>query len=104
MSAFRTAGFQPATVSAGWKPAVQGLLIAFALIFGAPAAHAQPRTDSAAAHHGVPVRRIVSPGGIEAWLVSDSPPCRSSCCALIGAAARRSSPSGSSAFPMSWPT
>jgi zinc protease len=49
------------------------LLIAFALSFGVPVAQAQPRSsDSAAAHHGVPVRRIVSPGGIEAWLVSDS--------------------------------
>jgi zinc protease len=33
---------------------------------------AQTRTESAAARHGVPVTRIVSPGGIEAWLVSDA--------------------------------
>lgn len=38
----------------------------------APEAFAQARTESAAAQHGVPVTRIVSPGGIEAWLVSDS--------------------------------
>lgn len=41
----------------------------------APAQLAQAqhsRAESAAAQHGVPVERIVSPGGIEAWLVSDS--------------------------------
>lgn len=35
-------------------------------------AFAQTRTESAAARHGVPVRQITSPGGISAWLVSDS--------------------------------
>ena len=35
-------------------------------------AFAQTRTESAASRHGVPVRAIRSPGGIEAWLVSDS--------------------------------
>jgi zinc protease len=35
-------------------------------------AFAQSRTESSAARHGVPVRAIRSPGGIEAWLVSDS--------------------------------
>ncbi|MGE0741290.1 MAG: M16 family metallopeptidase [Hyphomonadaceae bacterium] len=38
----------------------------------APAIAQQARTESAAAQHGVPVQRVVSPGGIEAWLVSDS--------------------------------
>jgi len=39
----------------------------------APETFAQTRqTESAAARHGVPVRAIRSPGGIEAWLVSDS--------------------------------
>ena len=33
---------------------------------------AQERAESAAARHGVPAERVVSPGGIEAWLVSDS--------------------------------
>lgn len=32
---------------------------------------AQAQTDSAASHHDVDVERIVSPAGIEAWLVSD---------------------------------
>lgn len=32
----------------------------------------QTRAESAAARHGVPVRAIRSPGGIDAWLVSDS--------------------------------
>jgi zinc protease len=35
-------------------------------------AFAQQRTESAAAPRGVPVQQIVSPAGIEAWLVSDS--------------------------------
>jgi zinc protease len=35
-------------------------------------AFAQERAESSAARHGVPVQRIVSPGGVEAWLVSDS--------------------------------
>ncbi len=48
-----------------------------ALIFAtvaltAPLASAQTQTESAAAHHGVPVQEIVSPAGIHAWLVSDS--------------------------------
>jgi len=49
-------------------------MIAFALVFGAAPAFAQPagHADSAAAHYGVHVERVVSPGGIEAWLVSDS--------------------------------
>lgn len=42
------------------------LLLLVALIAAAPAL-AQARTDS-----GVPVQRIVSPDGVEAWLVSDS--------------------------------
>ncbi|MGD9966701.1 MAG: M16 family metallopeptidase [Hyphomonadaceae bacterium] len=35
-------------------------------------AQAQQRTESAASRHAVDVERIVSPGGIEAWLVSDA--------------------------------
>ncbi|WP_395644781.1 M16 family metallopeptidase [Terricaulis sp.] len=36
-------------------------------------AFAQPRvTETSASRHGVPVTEIVSPGGIHAWLVSDS--------------------------------
>ncbi len=49
---------------------VAAALVLFAL---APGAFAQQqRADSAAAHYGVDVERIVSPSGIEAWLVSDS--------------------------------
>lgn len=44
----------------------------FALLVMAPPAHAQSRQDSAAAHFGVNVERIVSERGVEAWLVSDS--------------------------------
>ena len=47
-----------------------------ALLLAAPSAIAQQHTvqsaATAAVHQGVPVQRIVSPGGIEAWLVSDS--------------------------------
>jgi len=38
----------------------------------APQANAQPRAQSAVAEHRVPVVEVVSPGGIRAWLVSDS--------------------------------
>ncbi|HYD73040.1 MAG TPA: insulinase family protein, partial [Candidatus Binatia bacterium] len=50
------------------------MLAAVALFAFAPLteALAQQRTESAASQHGVPVRAIRSPGGIEAWLVSDS--------------------------------
>jgi hypothetical protein len=49
------------------------LLSLLALLAFAPTeAFAQARTESSAARHGVPVRAIRSPGGIEAWLVSDS--------------------------------
>jgi zinc protease len=37
-----------------------------------PAFARAAQADSAAAHHGVPIERVVSPGGIEAWLVSNS--------------------------------
>lgn len=47
------------------------LALCVALLAPLPA-FAQPRADSAAAHHGVNVQRVVSPSGIEAWLVSDS--------------------------------
>jgi zinc protease len=45
------------------------LVLAFAL--GAPSAIAESPAP-VQAEHGVPVQRIVSPGGIEAWLVSNS--------------------------------
>lgn len=50
------------------------LFLALALFAFAPItpALAQPQTESAAARHGVPATEIVSPGGIGAWLVSDS--------------------------------
>jgi zinc protease len=54
-------------------------LAAFALVLAAPAsfappAHAQPREREQAqsAQHRVPVEEVVSPGGVRAWLVSDS--------------------------------
>jgi zinc protease len=49
------------------------LALAFAALcaFATPAI-AQPQTESAAARFGVEVERVVSPGGVEAWLVSDS--------------------------------
>jgi len=51
--------------------------VALALALGLAAAplapaHAQPRAESAAARHAIPVREITSPGGVSAWLVSDS--------------------------------
>ncbi|MEQ1709400.1 MAG: pitrilysin family protein [Terricaulis sp.] len=46
------------------------IVAAFSLF--APVAMAEPRTESAAARHGVPVQGIVTDSGIEAWLVSDS--------------------------------
>lgn len=51
------------------------LLAALAFVAAAPLAppaFAQAQQQSAAVRHGVPVRAITSPGGIEAWLVSDS--------------------------------
>jgi zinc protease len=53
------------------RAAILALLALFAF---APLteAYAQPQTESAAARYGVAVERIVSPSGIEAWLVSDS--------------------------------
>lgn len=47
------------------------LAIALACASFAPA-YAQPQPESAASRYGVDVERIVSPGGIEAWLVSDA--------------------------------
>ncbi len=47
------------------------LLALFAFSPIAPAV-AQERAESAAARHGVPAERVVSPGGIEAWLVADA--------------------------------
>ncbi len=55
---------------------MRALLLALGALFLAAMplapAQAQQRPESAAARHGVPVERIVSPSGIEAWLVSDS--------------------------------
>lgn len=53
---------------------MRGAVLSLALLAAAaPApALAQPRSDSAAAHHGVNVHSVTSPGGIEFWLVSDS--------------------------------
>ncbi|HVY85976.1 MAG TPA: pitrilysin family protein [Caulobacterales bacterium] len=41
-------------------------------IAATPALAREPQTESVAAHYGVHAERVVSPGGIEAWLVSDS--------------------------------
>ncbi|MBS0385599.1 MAG: insulinase family protein [Proteobacteria bacterium] len=53
---------------------MRALLVAFTLTFAAPVglAQAQPAPSAATHDHGVPVQRIVSPGGIEAWLVSNA--------------------------------
>ena len=51
------------------------VLAALALFSFAPLSNAfaqQARTESSATRYGVPVRAIRSPGGIDAWLVSDS--------------------------------
>jgi zinc protease len=47
--------------------------LALAAAFASPpnGVSAEPRPEQAQTTHGVPVRRIVSPGGLEAWLVSD---------------------------------
>ncbi len=52
----------------------RALLAAFALFaLAAPfAAQAQPALEAARPAQGVPVREVVSPGGLRAWLVSDS--------------------------------
>lgn len=47
------------------------LAVALTAAAVAPPAWAQQRAPSAAAQYGVDVERVVSPGGIEAWLVSD---------------------------------
>ncbi len=50
--------------------------LAFALValaVATPLAHAQrAQTESAASRHAIPAREITSPGGVQAWLVSDS--------------------------------
>jgi zinc protease len=46
-------------------------LLVFAPLAASADTHAHT-SDSAAAHHGVPVQEIVSPTGIHAWLVSNS--------------------------------
>jgi len=49
------------------------LAFAIALAFASLApAYAQAQSESAASRYGVDVERVVSPGGIEAWLVSDA--------------------------------
>ncbi|HVK80796.1 MAG TPA: pitrilysin family protein [Verrucomicrobiae bacterium] len=53
------------------------LALALSALAPLPLAHvdpafAQTRGESAASRHGVPVRQITSPGGINAWIVSDS--------------------------------
>lgn len=49
------------------------LALAIALAFASLApAYAQAQSESAASRYGVDVERIVSPGGVEAWLVSDA--------------------------------
>ncbi len=52
----------------------RAIFLALALALGGPLASAQTHAaqPAAAREHGVPVERIVSPSGIEAWLVSDS--------------------------------
>ena len=52
---------------------MRALWLAIALTAAAIApAQAQRQAESAASRHGVDIERIVSPNGIEAWLVSDS--------------------------------
>lgn len=51
---------------------MRALTLACALALSAPGAYAQPQSESSAARHDVDVERITSPGGIEAWLVSDA--------------------------------
>ena len=49
--------------------------VAMAMLFAFGAltpAFAQRSAESAAVRYGVQVERVVSPGGVEAWLVSDS--------------------------------
>ncbi|MEZ6022660.1 MAG: insulinase family protein [Hyphomonadaceae bacterium] len=52
---------------------IRALMLSLALAMAAPIAPAlaQPRAQAAQTQHGVPVERVVSPGGVEAWLVSD---------------------------------
>jgi zinc protease len=52
--------------------ALAALALFAAAPMASPAIAQQAHAESAAARHGVPVQRVVSPGGIEAWLVSDS--------------------------------
>jgi zinc protease len=54
---------------------MRALAIALALVLAgvAPQAIAQPRAEQSATQaHRVPVQQVVSPGGVQAWLVSDS--------------------------------
>lgn len=51
---------------------IRALVLAFALCVSAPLTPVLAQTPQATAQSGVDIERIVSPGGIEAWLVSDS--------------------------------
>jgi zinc protease len=51
---------------------IRALCAALALFVLAPAALAQPNAQNQLAPRGVPAREVTSPGGIKAWLVSDS--------------------------------
>lgn len=57
-----------------WGAFRAAALVISALCVVAPfePAFAQTRAESAASRHGVPVRQITSPSGINAWIVSDS--------------------------------
>jgi len=61
----------PPTRSSKGRGLVLAALLAFAPVGLAQPADAQPRTE-AQAPRGVPVREVTSPGGVKAWLVSDS--------------------------------
>ncbi|MES1198786.1 MAG: pitrilysin family protein [Pseudomonadota bacterium] len=71
VTALRACMLGPGSMLRIVRGSVVGLAFALGLIAPAFAQPAAP-TDSAAAHYGVHVQRVVSPGGIEAWLVSDS--------------------------------
>ncbi len=60
-----------AAAAGGGRNDARALMFACSLApFASPVA--RRRTPKRSTQHGVPVERIVSPGGIEAWLVSDS--------------------------------
>ncbi len=62
----------PRSLSGGAARALAALVF-FAAAPLAPEAHAQRnQSESTASRHAIPVREITSPGGVSAWLVSDS--------------------------------